>query len=249
MLINQNYGKGGSVLEESTLNLFQKIEVQHPSDVIIQQIQELISKGELKPGTKLPSERELSQQLHIGRGYVRQALKKLEFFGIVQTSPKQGTVIASIGVKALEGLISNLLYLKKSDVNSLFETRAILEINSAELAAQRATDEELKVLRDKHEEFMNKIKEGYRGLEEDHVFHLRIAECSQNSVLGSLIGLITPDIIQMNIEAGDDITFSRDETMQEHQAILDSIVRRDAKEAKNAMAAHMERAKSRRFRK
>jgi len=245
-LVNQMSAYLGGVMKEHTLDLFQKIEMHHPSDMIIQQIQDRISQGVLKPGTKLPSERELSQQFHVGRGYVRQALKKLEFYGIVQTLPKQGTVIASLGVKALEGLIANILHLDKKDYHSLLETRTILEMHSAELAARHAGAEEKAALQQRHQDFRHRIEEGNRGLEEDHLFHLCIAESSRNSVLTSLIGLITPDIIMMNRDAGDMLSSRRD-TFAEHQEILDGIVSGDQRKARSAMRFHMEQSIERRF--
>ncbi|RPJ73447.1 MAG: FadR family transcriptional regulator, partial [Alphaproteobacteria bacterium] len=83
--------------EEVVINNFKKIVVTRPVDIIIDQIRELIVSGELKPGDKLPSERKLSEAFNIGRTHVRDAISKLEFYGILKTLPQSGTIVAGIG--------------------------------------------------------------------------------------------------------------------------------------------------------
>jgi GntR family transcriptional repressor for pyruvate dehydrogenase complex len=66
--------------EVTDLDLFKEIEVEKPADLIIKQIRQLISSGRLKPGMRLPSERVLAERFGVGRGHIREALKKLEFY-------------------------------------------------------------------------------------------------------------------------------------------------------------------------
>ena len=175
----------------------------------------------------------------MGRGHLREAIRKLEFYGILKTVPQSGTLVADLGKKALEGLISNVLNLEKEDIESLMETRAILEIHSARLAALRASDVQIKEIAMAHQEFCQQVEGKNPSLEEDLIFHLKIAECSKNSVLRSLISLMTPDIL----------TFSRDlnscrdgrflVARKEHEAVLQAIHARDPEKAAEAMAEHM----------
>lgn len=120
---------------ENSLELFKEIQIRKPTDLIIEQIRNLIASGVLKPGMKLPPERALAEKFKVGRGYIREAIKKLEFYGILKTIPKRGTIVSSLGVKALEGLISNILGMEEKNVENLLETRAILEIHTAQMAA------------------------------------------------------------------------------------------------------------------
>ena len=124
-----------------------EIKIEKPSDKIIHRSKGLISSGQLNPGDRLPSERKLSEKLGVGRGHVREALQKLEFYGILRTLPQSGTVVAGLGVNALEGLINDVLELNNADFHSMVETRVILEINAARLAATGANKEELKRLK------------------------------------------------------------------------------------------------------
>ena len=115
-------------MAQELLNTFKEIVIEKPGDKIIKQIQELISSGQLKPGDKLPSERMLSEKFGVGRTYVRDAIRKLEFYGILKTLPQSGTVVAGLGITALEGLISDVLQLQGNDFHSLIETRVLLGI-------------------------------------------------------------------------------------------------------------------------
>lgn len=130
-------------MEKQLLNNFKEIVIETPVDKIINQIKHLISTGQLQSGDRLPSERMLSQRLGVGRTQVRDAIKKLEFYGILKTLPQSGTVVAGFGVTALEGLISDVLQLQGADFHSLVETRVLLEVNNTRLAAMRRTEEDI----------------------------------------------------------------------------------------------------------
>lgn len=217
-----------------------EVRLRTPSEVIIKQLQGLISDGTLKPGDRLPSERELAGRFRVGRGYVREAIQRLEFYGILKTYPNTGTIVASLGVKALDGLISNILALDRNDLQSLLETRALLEIHSAWLAAQRATDDEIAVLEKLHGEFRLQVEAGRVGLEEDISFHFKIAECSRNSVLRSLISLVSTEIIDVAQRYQTFRDGRVNQSLEEHATVLQYLRRRDPDRAASAMAAHMQ---------
>ena len=219
------------------------IEVAKPADLIIRQIRNLISNGALKAGDRLPAERELAERFGVGRGYVREALRKLEFYGVLQTFPQSGTTVASLGVSALERLISNLLDLDRDDVKALTETRVILEVHVAELAAQRATKAAIAAIKSALESFRSEVEAGRAGIEEDLLFHLEIARAAQNSIMVSLIGLITPDIIRLNKESHACEAGRAGVALREHEKLFAAIAARDPDAAMSAMAEHMHMTK------
>lgn len=227
--------------KQNVLNKLNKVDIQKPSDIILRQIRELISSGMLKPGDMLPSERELSERFGVGRSHVREAIKKLEFYGILKTKPQSGTFVASLGVKALEGIIKNVIDLEKDDFNSLLDTRSILEIHAARLTARKATDEEIDDLIKAQEEFRKEVENGKSGLDFDISMHLKIAEYSKNSVLRSLIALIIPDIIKFskNLHTCKEGRYLV--AKKEHEEIINAIKNRDADKAAQAMRNHLER--------
>ncbi len=216
-----------------------EIKVEKLSDKIIEQIKNLISSGQLKPGDRLPSERKLSETFNVGRMHVRDAIQKLEFYGIVKTLPQSGTVVEGLGVVALEGIITDILELTDADFQSMTETRIILEANAAELAARRATKSDLVKIEESIHAFEKKVKSGDPGIEEDLMFHLKIAESTHNPVLNSLMLLILPDVIRFNknLEICSDGRFI--EAFEEHEIIFDHIKNGRGKEAANTMSHHL----------
>lgn len=221
------------------LNNFQEIVVESLTDQIIQQIRQLIATGQLKPGDKLPSERKLCEKLGVGRGNVRDAIKKLEFYGILKTLPQSGTIVEGMGILALEGLITDVLKLEKSDFDSLVETRVLLEVESARLAAQRRTDQDIENIKKALDAYEDKIKLQQTAVEEDLMFHLKIAEASKNTVLKSFMLIITPDIIKNFIQL--DVCQNRGlfKVRDEHQEIVKHIIAREPDKAVAAMKVHL----------
>lgn len=223
----------------NVLENFEEIIIEDPVDKIIRQIRNLIISGQLKPGDKLPSERKLMEKMGVGRTNIRDAIKKLEFYGILRTLPQSGTVVTGIDIAALEGLISNVLKLETPDFFSLVETRVFLETQATRLAAIRRTDENLKEVRKAFEAYSMKVLAKTPGVNEDFLFHLKIAEASQNAVLKSLLLIIIPDILstyrKLNVCSGGSFYKS----LQEHQDILGAIQTQDVELAGSLMENHL----------
>ena len=221
------------------LDNFSEIQVDSLSDKIIKQIRSLITTGQLKPGDKLPPERKLAEKFGIGRSVVRDAIRKLEFYGIVKTQPQSGTVIAGMGIVALEGLITDVLNIEESDFSSLVETRVLLEVNAAGRAAERRTPDDIITLSTALDAYEAKIAKGDSAVEEDLLFHIKIAEASGNKVLKSLMIIITPDIVKnfnrLNVCKDD----RKERIIQEHRNILEHIINQDAEKAEEAMRLHL----------
>lgn len=221
------------------LENFSEIKVESPADKIIRQIRSLITSGQLKSGDRLPPERKLAERLGVSRSYVRDAIRKLEFYGILKTLPQSGTVVAGMGITALEGLITDVLNLEKRDFASLVETRVILETSAARLAAERRTKDDLLEIEKALNAYEAKIRANENAVEEDLMFHLKIAEASKNDVLKSLMLIITPDIVKNFIQfkvCDDDID---SKPLNEHKAIFQHIINKDGGKAAKAMRSHL----------
>jgi GntR family transcriptional repressor for pyruvate dehydrogenase complex len=186
----------------------------------------------------MPAERELAQQFGVGRSHVREALRRLEFYGILKTQPQSGTVVARLGVGALTHLIGNVLALDRDDIAALLETRVILEVETARLAAERAAAADLDAIAKAQRAFTAKATTGDAALQEDLSLHLAIAHAAHNAVLASLVGLIAPDVMRQH---GEHQTCTRARlvgVVDEHQAICDAIAAHDVVAAGEAMKRH-----------
>lgn len=216
-----------------------KIEVQKPVDLIIAQIRDLISSGAIKPGEKLPPERKLAEHLGVSRSQVREAINKLQFYGIVKVQPQSGTTVTGIGLVALEGLITDILKIEKSDFKSLVETRIILEKEAARLAAMNRTKDDLVQLSNALEAYEHKLAEEGQAVEEDLLFHIKIAQASKNNVLKSLMMIITPDIVNNFIQYKVCNESNNKQTIEAHRRILDMISSQNPDGALKAMEYHL----------
>lgn len=216
------------------------IEFESPTDKIIQQLKQLITTGQLKPGDRLPAERVLAERLGVGRSYVREAIRKLEFFGLLKTSPQSGTYVSGYSIKMIEGVLTDIINFNKDDFSALIEARYYMEINAARLAAMRRTDEDLELLRAAVADYDNKVNSKQDAVQEDMFIHLRIANATKNSVFESMLLMLLPDIIKNIIEnkiCGDNRGV---QAIAEHHEILQAIADKDADAAGAAMASHLD---------
>jgi len=205
---------------------------------IISQIKELINYKNLEPGDKLPSERMLAEKFEVSRSNVREAIQKLEFYGILKSIPQSGTFVANIGVIAVNGMIDDILRLDEPDFKSLVETRILLELKTARLAALRRTEEDLIQMKEALDAYSLKVENDEDAVQEDLLFHLAIAKASGNATMNMFMLTITPEIIT-NFEKYHvcDKSLSR-MGIQEHHDIYNAIKDKNPQLAKKKMKAH-----------
>ena len=219
------------------IEVLTKAENNNTHNSIISKIRDLINFKNLEPGDKLPSERMLSEKLDVSRSLIRESIQKLEFYGLLNSIPQSGTFITQIGVTAMNGMIDDILKLEDPEFKSLVETRILLELKTARLAALRRTEEDLILIQEALNAYKSKVSKGEDALEEDLLFHLAIARASGNSTLNRLMLIITPGIIT-NFEkyhvCDEDKTFR----IKEHQDVFDAIKEKNPKKAKEKMKAH-----------
>ena len=211
--------------------------VESPTDRVISKVKELINSGILKPGDKLPAERKLAMEFGFGRTQVREALHKLEFYGIIKTLPQSGSIINGLDINTLDGLIADVLNLQSYDFFSLVETRVVLETNAIRLCAERWTDKDMKNLERAHANYLRDFDTQNR-IGSDFAFHRTIAESSHNPVFKAMLMIVIPDI--MTIYQRDRICAPNPDVTNEHQLMMDFIKKRDGEGAARIMAQHLQ---------
>ncbi len=220
------------------LETLAKKDILSVQKTIISQIKDLINYKNLEPGDKLPSERMLSEKFNVSRGNVREAIQKLESYGLLDSIPQSGTFVANIGVIAMNGMIEDILRLEDQDFKSLVETRILLELKTVRLAALRRTDEDLEKMKNALDAYTKKVLNGEDAVQEDLLFHLAIAKASRNSTMNTFMLMITPEIIT-NFETHHVCDKGLAEKgIMEHQAIYDAIQQQNPQLAKQKMKEH-----------
>ncbi|PQJ69406.1 MULTISPECIES: FadR/GntR family transcriptional regulator [Polaribacter] len=220
-------------LEVLTKNENQKVQKE-----IIIGIRDLINYKNLEPGDKLPSERMLSEKFNVSRSNVREAIHRLEFYGLLKSRPQSGTFVANIGVTALNGMIEDIIRLDEPEFKSLVETRILLELKTSRLAALRRTEGDLLKLNEALEAYKTKVINGEDAVQEDLLFHLAIAKASGNSTMNTFMLIITPEIItnfKKHHVCDADLA---QRGISDHQAIFDAIKEKNPQLAKQKMKEH-----------
>ncbi len=220
------------------LEVLNKIDNSNTQKEIISKIGELINFKNLEPGDKLPSERMLSDKFEVSRSSIREAIQKLEFYGILKSIPQSGTFVANIGVIAMNGMIEDILRLDEPDFKSLVETRILLELKTVRLAATRRTEKDLNYIEEALIAYKNKVLNEEDAVQEDLLFHLAISKASGNSTMNNFMLIIIPEIIT-NFQKHHvcDAGLSK-RGIAEHQAIFDAIKEQNPQLAKQKMKDH-----------
>ena len=211
-------------------------------ETIATKITELIISADLKPGDRLPTEHELSEQLGVSRTVIREAIKVLVARGQVYTRRGSGLYVADKASSFATMMLGSLTPVDPTQVISLYEFRLTLETMAARLAAERITPHEVRALREVVALNKRSAETQQRQLwsESDATFHQAIAEATHNPFLSSTIATTTH--VQrwvFDIAAGRTqellVTYAT-----QHAAILDAIQEGEPDSAAQAMQAHLE---------
>jgi GntR family transcriptional repressor for pyruvate dehydrogenase complex len=214
------------------------------SDNIVEQLTGLIAREVLKPGERIPSEKQLCQQFGVGRTSVREALKSLSVMGILESHAGDGTFVSANHDRYLERAFQWGLLLDRKVVNDLVETRLLLESHTTYLAARRATADDLAAMERAVEGMEESVSDPKRYLEHDLQFHLRIAQATQNTILGNLLstirGYLQSWVEQTLATSPPDHPTSRAIlSITQHRKILRALKKRRAHDARRAMREHI----------
>lgn len=214
-----------------------------PSADVARALLDYILSGHVGPGEKLPSERQLSESLGVGRSVVREGMKSLGLLGLVEFRHGGGTFLRTSESELLPKVIEWGLLLGERRVVDLIEARRHLEVLLAEMAAERRTDEQLEAIELAMQAMMDATSTG-EFVDADVAFHLAVAAASNNSVLMNMHGSIASLLrvwIQRNMEAADSLEPSRGE----HLPVLEAIRAKDTRRAAEMARKHMDAASAR----
>jgi GntR family transcriptional regulator, transcriptional repressor for pyruvate dehydrogenase complex len=217
---------------------FEVIRKNKVYEEVARQIERLIL-TKLHPGDKLPSERELAEQLRVSRSSIRDAIRSLELVGLVEPRQGAGTVVREISTDSVVNPLSNILVRQQQLVTELLDFRKMLEPPLAARAATHAAPEEISEMEEilVHQE--QKLTAGDLAIEEDSEFHYNIALASGNSVVLKVLDVLM-DLLRETRERSMQVEGRPQKSLAGHRRILAAIKRHDAEAAKAAMRRHIE---------
>lgn len=207
---------------------------------IAQQLEWLILQREVQVGDALPSERRLADQFGVSRNALREAISILAHRGLLEVRQGSGTFIVSPKAEFLRDWLDVFIRLSSAGLFDLIESRRILEVAIAELAAQRATEEDCEHLRS-----CLSIMEDSAGnpglyVDADIEFHSTIAKAAKNRILAVLIDSMRGALREsISILVSNHPTAAH-EAMSYHRRIVKAIEQRSPEEARLSMKQHLE---------
>lgn len=218
-----------------TIEKIQKVNV---GEQVFERMKQLILDGEWKPADKLPSESELANRFGVSRVTVRQALQKLNTMGLVETRLGSGTFVKEIDAGSTMQELLPTAYLS-SPLDQIMEFRRIIDSESAGLAARRATEEEVGVLRQINSDMIQEYEAGdLKGFaRKDSEFHFKIGEISKNPLL------IKTNAILQEILRSSMVDFIEvrgyESAIKYHTLIVEAIAKHNEKEAVELVRRHL----------
>jgi GntR family transcriptional repressor for pyruvate dehydrogenase complex len=208
------------------------------SEEIIDTVLHSIDEGKLQSGDKLPTEKQIAEELGISKTAVREALSALETMGYTKTKKGEGTFVAPMSLESLVLPISIVLHQDADMIKNILELRMIMEPRIAALAAQRISDEQITELKKLHESMLTAVTKGGAASKEDVRFHVLLAQASGNSVLFHIYK-ICQSAVSGTIEMINAIPGQSKKGYEGHQQILNALCRKDSDKAALQMHKHI----------
>jgi len=209
------------------------------TDEAILRIKEMLIAGELRPGDRLPPEKELSEKLGLSRNSLREAVKALELINILDVRRGDGTYVTSLEPRLLLEAIGFVVDLHSdSSVLELFEVRRILEPAAAALAIRSSDQDGIARLR----RMVDEVDPGTsveKLVAHDLEFHELIGELSGNAYLSSILDNLSGSTLRARIWRGLTQENAAERTLAEHGAIADAMAAGDADLARSLVTVHI----------
>lgn len=215
-------------------------EVSSPKvDQAIELVKQLIQSGAVRPGDKLPKEGDLALRLGVSRNSLREAVRAMQTMRILEARQGDGTYVSDLDPSHMMDVLS--FAVDVSDAQSVvwfLELRRTLELAAVQSACVCRTDQDLTELQDIHEKILNE-EDPDKLMALDGAFHQKIAEIGGNPVQASLLNVVSAPTLRARVWrqrlADQDYRSIRDE----HQVVMDAIVRQDVDGARFGMWAHL----------
>lgn len=224
------------------MNPFRPVKSGKISGRIVQQIKGAILRGAMKPGDRIPPERELVKRFQASRISIREALKSLETAGLLTIKPGSGVFVAEINSRPMSESLASILRIRRTSMNELTEARIILEPNIARLACERMNPEDLQKLKGNIEEALAIIKSNVSARVKNIEFHSLLAESTRNTVLALTMKTMLDVLKDMSSEIVDNSPKNIEiasHTIRYHRKILEAVKKKDAQKVFELMRKHI----------
>jgi len=208
--------------------------------IIAEELKKLIMTGNYKSGDKLPPSAKLATDMGVGYTTLREALKKLEAWNLIEIKQGKGIFVKEIHPDLLVvNPARESLQMDKKVFLDMFYVRKMVECEAAKLASQRATKEDLKKLKDFLENMKEDIEDTARFIKHNVNFHVAVAQASGNTVLADILVTLTRLIAAEQEALIPKIAHAKEKGYQYHEQIYRTIRSGDGAKAAQYMTEHL----------
>lgn len=222
--------------------MFSTIKNTRVYEQVIEQIKDIIKKGELRCGDKLPPERDLGEKLNVSRTSIREALRVLEILGIIECRQGEGNFIKDNFEDSLLEPLSMTFMLHGSKTDEILELRKMIEPETAALAAKNINDEQLQEIKELVY-LLNSTENEEKSAEIDKKIHYKIVQASGNYLVSNMMFAVS-SLVETYIEDVVTNMFQNEENKntvkKQHENIVQAIEAHDSAGASIAMRKHLE---------
>ena len=210
-----------------------KIRKNDVSTQVYDQMREMILRNVWKPGDRLPSENELAESFGVSRVTIRQALLKMNTFGLIRTRQGEGSFVQEMGVGIKLNELVPSIYLSENAVRDVWEFRMMTEVETVALATKRATAEDIRELWESYERLKDQRDDLEDYINNDFRFHRMLTTIVGNQLVTQLHYLLR-DILKETMRKIT-LKIGRDNGIEYHRRIIEAIEARDAEKARKLM--------------
>ena len=233
--------------EASRDGMFTAVSPNRMSEAIVDQIKTLIRTNRLRPGDRLPSERELCERMGVSRVTVREALRILEAGGLdeIRVGARGGAFVTTPSSERLGAGLADLINLAPVTAVEVTEARLIFELGIIPTIVERATDEDIAGLRALTREHIAALRRGEYTMAKSAEFHNRVATCTHNRAIEMLMHSFHGPLLMSLREAATAAPLMGQRGVYEHRDFVEAIAARDATKATEIMHRHLSRTAKR----
>jgi GntR family transcriptional regulator, transcriptional repressor for pyruvate dehydrogenase complex len=223
--------------------MFTAVSPNRMSEAIVDQIKTLIRTNRLRPGDRLPSERELCERMGVSRVTVREALRVLEAGGLVEirVGARGGAFVTTPSSARLGAGLADLITLAPVTAVEVTEARLIFELGIIPMIVERATDEDVEGLRALTREHIAALRRGEYTMARSAEFHVRVAACTHNAAVEMLVHSFHGPLLMSLREASTAAPLMGQRGTFEHRDLVEAIAARDVDKATGIMHRHLSR--------
>lgn len=220
---------------------FETIRKSTAPEMVVEQILKKLETGELKPGSQLPSQRELAQYLGVGRSSVREATNALAVMGYLEVLQGKGTFIRQELPSTDVSTAQLKAALEAGSIFDLMEARELLECKSAALAAERSDDKQLRRLRNAYDRIAGSGEDYQYFLEADLEFHYALAEATGNTVICEMMKLVIEKVVAHHSRLKTRLLSRkfREYSTETVGKVIQHVADNEGKQAADAMRKHL----------